>query len=380
MSRTCSYAFLCSFLIAFLFYGCDSDNAVTTILGTPDAVYTQSNQPSDNQLMMYSRAGDGTLTLTNTYSTGGTGTGMGLGSQGALTFNSDRSMIFVVNAGSNSISGFAVSATGVSLVSTTPSGGTMPISVTVSGDLLYVLNASGSGNITGFRINSDGTLSAIANSTANLSNNGTGSAPGPAEVQFNPSGTAIVVTEKGTSNILSYSVNSNGTVTGPTVNSAVGMTPFGFEFRNDNQIIVSEAFGGAVDSSAVSSYSLSGTNIGLISGPIFTTETAACWIAITEDRQYAYTTNTGSGSITGYIMNSAGVLTLLNSNGETGSTGSGSKPIDMAFSSGSNYLYTLNAGNSTISSFQVNGNGSLTTINMTEETGLPTGSAGLIAK
>ena len=79
-------------------------------------------------------------------------------------------------------------------------------------------------------------------------------------------------------------------------------------------------------------------------------------------------------------MNSAGVLTLLNSNGETGSTGSGSKPIDMAFSSGSNYLYTLNAGNSTISSFQVNGNGSLTTINMTEETGLPTGSAGLIAK
>ena len=379
MIRSLMFAVLGLLLIAVTFSGC-SDDPLTPIFGTPDAVYTQTNQSGGNNIRMYSRGSDGNLTQINTYSTNGTGTGAGLGSQGALAFNADGTLLFAVNAGSNDVSVFSVTTTGLTFRSRTASGGTMPISVTVHNDLVYVLNAGGSGNISGFRVDSDGNLTAIGGATANLSNGGVGAAPGPAQVQFNPSGSVIVVTEKMSNRILTYTVNSNGTVSGPNINASVGMTPFGFDFRNDNQIIVSEAFGGGVDSSAVTSYSLSGVNIGLISGPVFTTETAACWIVITSNRNYTYTSNTGSGTITGYSINAGGILTILNSNGITASTGTGSMPIDMALSSNSEYLYSLNSGNGSISVFRVNGDGSLTTVNTTTISGLPAGTTGLLAK
>lgn len=379
MGRKLLFSILGFLLLAVVITGCSND-PITPILGTPDAVYTQTNQTGGNIIRMYFRGSDGNLTQINTYSTNGAGTGAGLGSQGALTFNADGTLLFAVNAGSNDVSVFSVTTAGLIFRSRTASGGTMPISVTVHNDLVYVLNAGGSGNISGFRVNSDGNLTAIAGATANLSNGGVGAAPGPAQVQFNPSGSVIVVTEKMSNRILTYTVNSDGTVSGPNINASVGMTPFGFDFRNDNQLIVSEAFGGATDSSAVTSYSLSGTTVGLISGPVFTTETAACWIVITSNRNYTYTSNTGSGTITGYSINAGGVLTILTAGGVTASTGTGSMPIDMALSSNSEYLYSLNSGNGSISAFRVNGDGSLTTVNTTTISGLPTGTTGLLAK
>jgi 6-phosphogluconolactonase len=347
----------------------------------PRAVFTQTNQSAGNEVMAYSRAPNGNLTFVNSYSTQGTGTGMGLGSQGAMAFARGGSILLVVNAGSNDISVFSATGAGLNFQSKVSSGGTMPISVTAHGNLVYVLNAGGSGNITGFYFAGRTALSPIPNSTRYLSNNGMGSAPGPAEVSFNPSGTVIAVTEKPTNNILTYTVNSDGTVNGPNVNPSAGRTPFGFEFRNDEQLIVSEAFGGVMDSSAVTSYAVnSNGDVSLISGPMFTTETAACWIAITNNRMFTYTTNTGSGTITGFRINDAGDLTILNANGVTADLGMGTSPIDMALSVNSKYLYCLNSGTHTISSLRVNGDGSLTPINLSEVTGLPSGTSGLLAK
>jgi 6-phosphogluconolactonase len=367
--------------LLILLDSCDSDDILTPIFGTPDAVYTQDNRTSGNNVVMYPRSSNGSLGSATVYSTGGTGTGTGLGSQGALAFNNDGTYMLVVNAGSNDVSIFSVTTTGLVLQNRVSSGGIMPISVAVRNDLVYVLNAGGSGNITGFRIGANGSLTLIANSTANLSNNGIGAALGPAQISFNPSGSVLVVTEKMSNLILTYTVNSNGTVNGPNIFPSAGVTPFGFEFRNDNQVIISEAFGGAIDSSAVTSYSLtSGGSIGLISGPVFTTETAACWIVITHNGNFTYTSNTGSNSITGFSISAGGVLSILNSNGVTASTGAGSMPIDMALSSNSQYLYSLNSGNGTISAFSVNGDGSLTTVSNSAVSGLPIGATGLLAK
>jgi 6-phosphogluconolactonase len=159
--------------------------------------------------------------------------------------------------------------------------------------------------------------------------------------------------------------------------ASAGETPFGFAFRGDT-LIVSEAFGGAEDASAVSSYDLANDgSLQVISPSVPTTETAACWIAVTRNGRFAYASNTGSGTVSGYRVSPDGGLSLLDPDGITGVTGPG--PIDMAFSANSGFLYTLNSEDGTISAFHVNRNGSLSSI--PGIAGIPAGSAtGLAAR
>ena len=142
-------------------------------------------------------------------------------------------------------------------------------------------------------------------------------------------------------------------------------------------MIVSDAFGGAAGQSALTSYSLNNNgNLNLITGPVATTQTAACWVVVTNDNRFCYTTNTASGNISGYKIMHNGGLSLLDANGITGVTGAG--PIDMSLSKNSKYLYTLNGAAHTISMFKVNNNGGLTSIG--DITGLLMGSVGMAAE
>ena len=158
------------------------------------AVYTLTNQVAGNAVAVFNRAADGTLSAAGTIATGGTGTGGSLGSQGAVALSDDGRRLFAVNAGSNDVSVFDVGPTGLSLASQTASGGTLPISLTAHGSLLYVLNAGGAGNISGFSVRATGGLTPIAGSTQPLS----GTNVGPAQVSFSPDGRRLVVTEKNT--------------------------------------------------------------------------------------------------------------------------------------------------------------------------------------
>jgi 6-phosphogluconolactonase (cycloisomerase 2 family) len=333
------------------------------------AVYTLTNSPSGNAVTTFHRAGDGSLSAAGDFATGGTGTGGGLGNQGAVTLTGGR--LFAVNPGSDSISVFKVRGTALDLVDVAGSGGDRPISVTVHGDLLYVLNAGGAGNVTGFTVSRRGHLSPLAGSTRPLSGSGTG----PAEVSFDPRGDLLVVTEKATNLIDTYEVGRDGLADGPNAQASSGATPFGFAFDRRGRLIVSEAFGGATDQSAVSSYEIEDGALEAITPSAGTTETAACWIVVTKDGRFTYTSNTGSGSISGYRIGHGGKLSLLDADGRTGVTGPG--PIDMALSRSSRFLYSLNSGDGTISGFRVGADGSLTPIG--GASGLPAGTNGLAA-
>jgi 6-phosphogluconolactonase (cycloisomerase 2 family) len=143
-------------------------------------------------------------------------------------------------------------------------------------------------------------------------------------------------------------------------------------------LIVSEAFGGAPDASAVSSYGVTaGGRLDVITGSLHDTETAACWIAITEDGSYAYTTNTGSGTVSGYAIHADGSLALLDANGVTGFTGRRSAPADEDLSNGGGFLYVNLAGTHEVAGFLVGGDGSLQRIG--KAAGLPPGAVGLVA-
>lgn len=336
------------------------------------AVYTLTNAAGNNEVMMYKRTGDGGLSYSGSFSTGGSGTGTGLGSQGALVI--EGNLLFAVNAGSNEISVLSADENGLSLVSKKSSGGTDPISLTVHGRLLYVLNAGGTGNITGFRINNEGKITRIPGSTRPLS----GSGVQPAQIEFKPGGRILVVTEKATNKIDTYTVGFNGIASGPVTQTSTGNTPYGFKFDRRGRLIVSDAFGGNPLAGAMSSYRVSPSGISLITGPVYNSQTAPCWVAITKNGRFAYTTNTGTSNISGYRIGFNGRLILFNDGGNTASTGSGSHPIDMVISRNSRYLYALSAVTNTISIFRIdNGHGGLKKVGMI--TGLPAGGAGLAA-
>ena len=337
------------------------------------AVFTLSNSAAGNAVIAFSRSADGSLTPAGSFATLGNGTGAGLGSQGAVALSNDGQFLFAVNAASNSVTSFAVDGTNLTRINTVASGGTLPISLTSHGDVLYVLNAGGIENITGFSIASSGALSVLPGSTRPLSATGVG----PAQVGFDPSGRWLVVTEKNTNRIDVYSVGNDGYASAAVVNPSAGQTPFGFAFNQQGILIVSEAFGGTVDASAVSSYTLgdAGT-LNVVTASAATTETAACWVAVTNNGKFAYAANTGSASVTGFDVNHAR-LAILNADGKTGTTGT--TPIDAAVSRNSQFLYTLTAGSHSISAFAVRQNdGSLSAISGAG--GLPVGTIGLVAR
>ena len=346
------------------------------------AVYVLTNQAA-NAVAAFNRAPDGSLTPAGVFPTGGAGDPVAqpgdpptdpLASQGALILSENKHFLFAVNAGSNEVSVLSVGKSGLTLVDKLASGGDRPISLTLHENLLYVLNEGGAPNITGFTVSDKGELTPLAGSARPLAG---GSVADPAEVRFSPDGTLLVVTEKDTNIIDTYTVGADGLASGPVANPSNGVTPFGFEFDKRGHLVVSEAFGGAPNASAVSSYAASpGGALSVVSGSVPNFQTASCWVVITNSGRYAYVSNTGSGTVSSYRIGDDGALALLEA--VAADTGAGSAPIDMALNNSSHYLYVLAAGLQAVAAFRVESDGGLTPIEV--EGGLPFGAQGIAAR
>jgi len=341
--------------------------------GVAGAVFTETNSPAGNAVLVYRRSADGSLSAATSVPTGGTGSGAGLGSQGAVTLSADGNWLLVVNAGSNDVSSFAVGDAGsLTLRGRASSGGTLPISVTIHDNLVYVLNAGGSGNIAALRLQADGSLAPIAGSSRGLST----AAAGPAEVAFDPTGAWLVVTEKNTNKIDTWRITPEGLAVGRVINASAGITPFGFTLTSQGVLAVTEAFGGAVNGSAVSTYTINpNVTLNVISASTPTTETAACWIVATNNSKFVYATNAGSASVSGYSAR-GGVLQLLDADGKSGVTGAGA--TDVAITANSQYLYSVNGGAHTISVFGVSQ--SRGDLSAGTPVSIPVGAVGIAAK
>ena len=89
------------------------------------------------------------------------------------------------------------------------------------GDLLYVLNA-GSNEVTGFRVRG-GDLAPISGSTQPIS----GPAAAPGQVSFTPDGDQLIVAERGTQQLGVYPVDTDGVAGSPSFVPSSGAVPFG---------------------------------------------------------------------------------------------------------------------------------------------------------
>jgi 6-phosphogluconolactonase len=303
-------------------------------------IYTASNATTGNQILAFDQLRNGTLKAIGSVATGGTGTGAGLGNQSGITLSPDRRLMFVVNAGSNEISTFRFDDQQPKLISKVSSGGTRPVSVTLQGRHLYVLNA-GSDDVVGFNVGEWGQLNALPNSRRALS----GTATGPAQVRFSPDGRFVVVTEKATNLISTFPVRAGGYLGDRVSNPSSAKTPFGFSFDQRGDLIVSEAAGGPPNISSVSSYKLlNDGRLKVITASVKTNQLAACWVAVSRSGKYAYVSNTASGTLSGFMINGNGTLSALTPDGKTGNIGVGTGPIDVAISRDDQFVNSLNTG------------------------------------
>lgn len=333
-------------------------------------VFISSNAPSGNQVLVYARATAGVPTLLGSFATGGTGTGAGLGSQGAVTLSRDGRYLFVVNAGSNTLSTFSFGGGTMTLTSVVNTNGTTPTSVAEYGGLVYVMNAGGDGNVAGFR-NTAGVLAPLADGVRGLSQAG-GTAPG--QVSINNYGDVLVVAERATQRLTSYSIGANGTLSRRAVTTTPGVTPFGHAYSNNDTLIVSEAA-----TSSVSSYRFVDNSRfdapRVVTPALGNGQGAACWIATTPNGRFAFSANAATSNISTFGVARDGRLTLLSA--IAGSTGPNAGAVDMAVSPDGQQLHVFASRAPQIVSFTISATGGLSALGTS--TGMPLGSAGLAA-
>jgi 6-phosphogluconolactonase (cycloisomerase 2 family) len=320
-------------------------------------VFVQTDNTSGNQIAVYDREPGGSLVLAGTYNTGGLGGQLSgsvvdhLASQGSLQYDRHHRLLFAVNAGSNTISVFAVRGDRLELRQVLGSGGTFPNSITVHGDIVYVLNALNGGSVNGFRI-TNGHLAPIPGSARELGLGTTASSPfvdDPGQVAFTPDGSQLIVTTKATDNDIDvFGVGWGGWLSAsPTVNSEPGTVPFAIAYDRYGHVLIAEAGTDALASFAISP---DGTLTQIDSAA--TGQAATCWVA--RAGRYFFASNAGSGSVTGFTSSRGGELT------STGDTATDAGTTDAVATGG--FLYVRAGADGIVDEFAIGAGGSLASV------------------
>lgn len=342
------------------------------IASANDKLYTLSNDATSNAVYAYQHTAKNGFSIIGNYATGGKGAGAGLGNQGALAVSANDRYLFAVNAGSNEVSVFEIQKNGLKLLDTVADSGKTPVSIAVHDNLVYVVNA-GDDSIFGYRFAPDtGTLTALTGSYQPLGGTGNGAA----QISFNSTGTVLVVSEKASNQLASFHLDDSGIPQGSQSINSAGSTPFGFAFGKRDQLFVSEAQGGGSNpnASSISSYASDDNGIlTLIDGEVKSFQTAACWLVTTPNGRLAFTADTPANALSAYKIDFDGHLKLLQSKAAVAN-----KPGDLAVSGDGDTLYSLNSGDHTLAAYQIKANGLL--ISGAIQTSLPTFATGLIVR
>ena len=324
--------------------------------GAP-AVFVQTNDPAGNAIAVFDRGPGGTLSYVTSYSTegkGGRAAGSGsdpLASQGSLVLVPDANLLLAVNAGSNTISVFAVDGDRLRLEQVLSSGGPFPVGFAVDGDLAYVLDAGLQGYVSGYRI-AGGMLHPINGSTRSLGL-ANASTPfflsSPAEVGFTPGGAHLVVTTKINSTVDVFSVGPDGRPSpAPVKNPAAGV-PFAFVFDASGRMVLNFAATSSLRTFTVNR----DDTITATGAPVSDGQAAACWI--TPAHGFDYVSNTGSGDVSQFQVSGSSV-TLVNPVAAAGINGA----TDSAAAGG--FFYVQAGLEGTVHGFAIGPAGTLTPV------------------
>ena len=332
------------------------------------ALFVQTNDTTANQIMVYDRAWNGTLTFSASYATGGKGatasgaTADPLASQESLVTADQGRVLLAVNAGSDTVSLFRVQGDRLRLKQVIASGGQFPVSIAVHGNLVYVLNAGLDGSVQGYWLGRDHLWTIWgSNRTLSLGNtNPPDYLHSPGQVGFSPDGRKLIVTTKAsTSSIVVFSVGHRGVLSKSAVSTTSATpVPFAFVFDPWGRLVVTEAL-----NSFLSTYTINHDNSLTTIGSTADTQAAACWVSTA--RGFYYVSNAGSGTVSSFKLDSSGVPVLVNATAATVQAG----VTDSAVTNDHRFLYVECGGAGTLDAFRVHNDGTLTLVQTV--TGLP---------
>ena len=338
--------------------GAQDAAAATSAPGGPNAVFVQTDNAAGNQIVAYHRHGDGALTLAGAFDTGGLGGVLNgsvvdhLASQGSLTYDPENNVLYAVNAGSNTVSVFSVKGDSLSLQQVISSGGSFPVSVSVHGDVVYVLNALGGGSVQGY-VSWFGRLVPLPRSNRNLGltipTDTTQFTHTPGQVSFSPDGSQLVVTTKANGNDIDvFHVGPFGYLSAaPVVNAEPGTVPFAVTFDGVGHLVVADA-----GTNALSTFSLGPDGATTLLDAVGTGAAATCWVA--PARGFLYASNAGSATVSAFASSASGTLSLL------GGTPTDPGTVDASATADGRYLYVQTGGNGLVDGFRVGVDGRLT--------------------
>ena len=337
-------------------------------------VFVQSDNPSGNTVTAYHRNADGTLTQAGVHATGGLGGVLAgsavdhLASEGSLVLDRRHQLLYAVNAGSDTVTVFAVHADRLQRVQVIGSGGSFPVSVAIHGDLVYVANALDGGSVQGFLRVGDRLVRIPA------WHRGLGLDPSatpqfthtPGQIGFTPDGGGLVVTTKAAANTIDVFPLTGGAPSArPVVTSTPDAVPFGFAFDPAGRLQVTEA-----GPNAVATFTVGRHGALTAVSTVATGQAATCWITATG--QHLYASNAGSGTLSGFTAADHGGLTALGTTATDGGT------VDAAASSDGQYLYAQTGAQGIVDEFRVGHDGALTGIGSVTVPGA-TGGEGIAA-
>ncbi|WP_405577611.1 lactonase family protein [Streptomyces sp. NBC_01190] len=321
-------------------------------------VFVQTDGVAGNTIVAYSGAADGTLTQQGVYATGGRGGKLdgavvdSLASEGSLTYDRAHSLLYAVNAGSDTVTVFSVRGDRLARRQVIASGGDFPVSVAVHGDQVYVLNALGGGSVQGY-LNVGGFLVKVPSWHRDLGLD-PDAAPQfthtPGQVGFTPDGSKLVVTTKAGGNTIDvFSVGLLGLSAKPVVTATPDAVPFGFTFDAAGRLVVTEA-----GPNAVATFTVGRDGRLAKVSEVATGQAATCWVV--RDGATLYASNAGSGTLSGLRAGADGSLRAL------GTTSTAAGTVDAAVTSDGKFLYAQTGGAGGVDGFRVNPDGSLAKI------------------
>lgn len=324
----------------------DGDLAATT---QSTLVYTITNPNGPNSIAAYEANSEtGELIFLGAYPTGGFGAGRIVDSQGPLVINSEGTLLFAVNPGSDDISVMTIGADGSLALINGPvsSRGVEPASLALSNDLLYVANKGDAANppsYCGFKVGADGSLTRVKRRITLAAGDD------PTQLLFNDDGSMLIGIRFGSGGLDCFSVKSNGRLRFRSeLNNQRGPFAGVFNPSDSNHLIVADARLPGASAYLVTEQG-SFSQIGSVSNA---PERAACWIAAHPDGQRVWVSSTGTSSLSLYRIGSGGALSLLS----TRSTAAfGRLSFEIALDPTNRFLYQLNvgAGNQSINALRL---------------------------
>lgn len=341
-------------------------------MSTTGAVYQINNDPNDNEVLVYRILSDGTLNYVTAVSTSGQGSRITepdpfFGQSSVVVYGQS---LFVVNAGSNTVSMFNISPqdpTQITLQTTVDTNGDYPVSIAVNSQYVAVLNGGAESGFRVFSWDPNGTLNPLLDWDRSIPLDPPQSTPpvGPtntmSQILFSPDNKALLVAYKGTSEsqpgaILIYPISDTTLASSPVKNIPQnGYLPFSMIPIKNNGLLVTDASYGVITFTYNSTTGQS-TAAQSKSVPI---SGAVCWSAYSPITGNYYVIGAVSGDVSEIKIDP---ITLQPSLVKTYSLGSNSAAADaqIATINNINYLYVNTPGTQSVNVLKLNGPGQAT--------------------